>query len=66
VELERWREIECVYRSAQERSADDRGEFLREACANDPELRREVESLLRHGESAGTFLERQALHVAAS
>jgi len=42
----RWREIERVYNAALERSPADRAAFLTDVCKGDPELRREVESLL--------------------
>jgi len=41
--------VEECYHSAMERPAAERPGFLAEACANDPELRREVESLLAQG-----------------
>jgi hypothetical protein len=42
----RWQEIERVYHAALERPPADRAAFLSEVCKNDPELGREVESLL--------------------
>jgi len=50
VERERWLKIERLYRSAREREAGERPEFLREACAGDESLRRAVESLLAQNE----------------
>ena len=46
---DRWRQIEDCYHAAMERPAPDRDAFLAQACAADPELRREVESLLAQG-----------------
>src|SRR5579872_7168202 len=43
---ERWRKIEEVYQAARERKPGDRNAFLAEASGDDPELQREVESLL--------------------
>jgi eukaryotic-like serine/threonine-protein kinase len=43
---ERLRQIETVFHAARERTAAERGPFLADACAGDPALRREVESLL--------------------
>src|SRR5215510_14968564 len=43
---ERWRQIETLYHAASERDGGDRPRFLDEACGDDRELRREVESLL--------------------
>ena len=46
---DRWKQVADCYRSAMERPAAERPAFLAQACANDPELRREVESLLAQG-----------------
>ena len=43
---ERWRQIEDLYHAALERDPGRRAGFLAEACRDDEELRREVESLL--------------------
>src|SRR5262245_54067907 len=43
---ERWHQIERLYHAALERDSGRRAEFLTEACRDDEELRREVESLL--------------------
>ena len=43
---ERWREVEKVYQSTMDREPRLRAAFLSEACGNDQELRREVNSLL--------------------
>ena len=45
---ERWRQIEHVYLSTLEREESQRSSFLKEACAGDEELRKEVESLLAY------------------
>jgi hypothetical protein len=47
----RWQEIERIYHAAQERPPAERAAFLAEACKSDPELRREVESLLAEDSS---------------
>lgn len=47
---ERWRQIERVYHLAREESPEQRGAFLEETCGGDPDLRREVESLLSQTE----------------
>lgn len=50
---ERWQRVSALYQSALEHPRDERGEFLRAACAGDEELQREVESLLdQEGETA--------------
>ena len=61
---ERWRRIEEVYHSAQEQAPDQRAAFLAEACGGDDELRREVESLLRHGDSPEALVDRPAWEAA--
>jgi hypothetical protein len=48
---ERWRRIEEVYHSALEQMPEQRAVFLAQTCDGDDELRHEVESLLRHGDS---------------
>ena len=45
---DRQRRITELCHAALERNASDRAAFLREACAGDQALRREVESLLKH------------------
>jgi len=58
---ERWRTIEDLYHAALQRPNQERDDFLREATADDEELRREVESLLSFDSRAGDFLETTAL-----
>jgi len=43
---DRWRQVADVYESAMERDPAARAAFLADACREDPDLRREVESLL--------------------
>ena len=55
---ERWENVRRLFHDALERPAgEERAGFLDSACANDPELRAEVESLLASHERAGSFLE---------
>ena len=61
---ERWRRIEDVYHSALERAPDQRAAFLAKACGGDDELRREVESLLRQGDSPEALVDRPAWEAA--
>jgi serine/threonine protein kinase len=49
---ERWQQIERVYLSTLERPPGHRAAFLKEACQDDSELRREVESLLAQPEAS--------------
>jgi formylglycine-generating enzyme required for sulfatase activity/dienelactone hydrolase len=57
VNADRWKQIEDCYHAAMERPVPERAAFLTQACANDPELRREVESLLAHEGKADELLE---------
>src|ERR1035437_9732347 len=62
---ERWEQVAQLHRAALERAESERPAFLREACAGDEELRREVESLLAFDGKDATFMESPALGVAA-
>jgi len=61
----RWQEIERLYQAAMERERGQRPEFLASACAGDPELLREVESLVALETRAEGFLEEPAMEMAA-
>jgi TolB-like protein/tRNA A-37 threonylcarbamoyl transferase component Bud32/Flp pilus assembly protein TadD len=65
IERGRWLKIERVYHNARERQANERAQFLAQACTGDEALRREVESLLAEEGETGSFLGRPALEVAA-
>ncbi|HXJ94611.1 MAG TPA: LpqB family beta-propeller domain-containing protein [Terriglobia bacterium] len=65
MDAESWPEIERLYHAALECEAGQRSALLKEACAGDEELRREVESLLAFEEPAENFLESPALEEAA-
>lgn len=60
-----WQQVEALLSAALEVEPGARGEFLDEACAGAPELRREVESLLACEEGAGGFLGAPALALSA-
>ena len=45
---ERWAQIDRIHTAALDRPMAERAAFLDEACAGDPALRREVESLLAY------------------
>src|SRR5213079_1619532 len=63
---EHWQRIEGLFQSARTRtSAAERAAFLNGACANDAELRTEVEALLAAEDSAGSFINTSAVKVAA-
>ena len=67
MEPDRWRKIDVLLQAVHDLAAHERAAFLDEACAGDDELRREIESLLAHGdsESAEYFLEDSAMKVTA-
>jgi len=58
---ERWKRVEDVLQSALDRAPGERDAFLREACAGDEALEREVRSLIASGREAGSFLDRPAV-----
>jgi len=61
----RWQQVAEVYQAALEREPDARGLFLAEACRDDSDLRREVESLLAH-EHTSLIVDHGMLAVAAA
>src|SRR5262245_34946181 len=65
MDANRWKQIKEVYDRALDLSREEREGFLAEACGDDADLRREVESLLAAHEDAGTFLQAPAVEVAA-
>lgn len=54
--------IDDIFHAACELAPEERARYLDIACAGNAELRREVEELIRHYETSGTFLERPAIH----
>ena len=48
----RWSLIEEIFQGALDRPSAERKQYLADACRNDPELLREVESLLASGDDA--------------
>jgi len=62
---ERWRRVEQIYHSTLEREESQRSSFLKETCAGDEVLLREVESLLDQKDQAESFIEVPALEAAA-
>jgi len=62
---ERWKQIDNLLQSALKLPLEDREAFLRQACAADEALEREVRSLLISHQEAGSFLERPAIEVEA-
>jgi serine/threonine protein kinase len=63
---ERWRKVESIFNRVLDAGENRRESVLRECCAGDEALRREVESLLAQHEIAGKFIETPAFAAAAS
>ena len=62
---ERWQQVKQIFQSAIERQPADRDSFISQACADDPELRSEVESLISSHNQAGDSVEELATQLAA-
>jgi ketosteroid isomerase-like protein len=62
---ERWQQIERLYHAALERTQAERAAFLDAVCADDADLRTEVDSLLAASVRGGMFLDASALQVTA-
>jgi serine/threonine protein kinase/tetratricopeptide (TPR) repeat protein len=62
---ERWQQVENLYHLVLKQEPSSRAAFLKEACAGDEALRREVESLLAQQKHAESFIETPAVEVAA-
>ena len=60
MEPERWHRVEQLFHAALQVEDSRRGEFLKQSCAEDENLRREIESLLAHHYEAGSFIESPA------
>src|SRR5262245_19542804 len=64
---ERWLKAQEVFVAATEREPGSRATFLEEACRGDPELRKEVDTLLsRFEEAPSGFLESPAIEAASA
>jgi serine/threonine protein kinase len=61
----RWKRVDQLLLAALEHPLGDRAEFLRQACAGDDALEREVQTLLAAQRDAGSFLGSPAMEVAA-
>jgi tetratricopeptide (TPR) repeat protein len=62
----RWQQINSVFQEALDRSSEERGAFLDEACSGDEASRKEVQSLISFHERAHDFLEVPALEAATA
>jgi serine/threonine protein kinase len=65
MQVERWKQVEDLFEAAQKQPPYRRAEFLRQACPSDPELRAEVESLLKAAESRDPLLDGSPLSSVA-
>src|SRR5580698_8919150 len=61
MDSERWKRIDNLLHAALDRPAAAREAFLREECAGDEALEREVRSLIASAREAGTFLDHPML-----
>jgi len=57
MKAELWKQVEDLYEAALLQPLETRAKFLREAAPNNPELRAEVESLLKAASEESSFLE---------
>src|SRR5678816_2676110 len=62
---ERWQQASRILETALERKPEQLAAYLDEVCANDDELRREVESLLVASAQAGSLMDSPAMAMAA-
>lgn len=65
MEQGRWNRIDELYHSAAALPPAEQAAFLDRACADEPDLRRELKSLLAHDKQAENFIESPALEIAA-
>jgi serine/threonine protein kinase len=65
VRSDRWKDVEAILRAALTRAPHERTAFVADACADDPELRREVESLLACDTATDQFLSTPAVALMA-
>src|SRR5258706_13924152 len=58
---ERYRQVKAILQAALELDPNKQAAFLEGACADDPELKQEVQSLLDHDMQSKDFLEKPAV-----
>lgn len=61
---EKWREISKIFHLALEKSAKERSAFLDEKCADDAELRLEIENLLNASDNEDSFIDSPKIGLA--
>src|ERR1043165_1449539 len=54
---ERWRQVEEIFQAALDLSPEERVHYVSQVCAQDSQLKRDVESLLLQYDSAGELLD---------
>jgi hypothetical protein len=64
MQRETWKRVEELFEAAAAEPPESREQFLETACPDDPELRAEVLSLLKSGDTADAFLEESPLKSA--
>jgi serine/threonine protein kinase len=57
MQAERWNQIEDLYQAALAQPPEKRAEFMQQTCLGDPQLRAEVESLLKDADARTSFFE---------
>ena len=62
---ERWQRVDEIFQAAIELKVEERPAFVERTCADDEELRREVESLITADEQGLSFVDEPAFQVAA-
>src|SRR5262249_8700772 len=62
---ERWQKVNELFHSALARDPAERPAFLRQACAEDDDLRNTVEALIASYETPGSFINSPPLALAA-
>src|SRR5262245_23137129 len=63
---ERWRQTKQIFQAAIELPCAEREAYLADACADDPSLRAEIESLIAAHERSGSFLDTPAVDLTAT
>ena len=65
MEADRWSRIDSIFHRAVERTPEERGRFLDEACCDDEGIREQIERLLAFDEDTPSFIDVPALGAEA-
>src|ERR1035441_313048 len=65
MDSDRWKQVDSLLQSVLEHPPGERDAFLRDECAGDQALEREVRSLLTAQQQAGSFLDIPAIDAVA-